>query len=73
MSTMFSQLIHSPLEQFEVTSLIALNMPILGYINLSLTNLGLYTIIAVYLALGLHFVANNNKQLIPLFSPILFY
>jgi len=61
----FSQLIHSPLEQFEVTSLIALNMPILGYINLSLTNLGLYTIIAVYLAVGLHFVANNNKQLIP--------
>lgn len=58
-------LIHSPLEQFEVTSLISLNLPLLGYINLSLTNLGLYTILTVYLSLGLHFVANNNKQLIP--------
>jgi len=58
-------LIHSPLEQFEVTSLISLNLPVLGYINLSLTNLGLYTILTVYLVLALHIMANNNKQLIP--------
>jgi len=58
-------LIHSPLEQFEVTSLLAFNAPVLGYINISLTNLGLYTIITVYLTLAFHFVASNGKQLIP--------
>ena len=36
-------IINSPLEQFEVTSLIGLNAPIFGYLNTSLTNLGLYT------------------------------
>lgn len=60
-----SFLIHSPLEQFEVNSLIGLQIPLLGYINISLTNLGLYTIIVVYLVLAFHVMANNNKQLIP--------
>lgn len=57
--------IFSPLDQFEVTSLMSLNVPVLGYINLSITNLGLYTMITVYLVLGLHIVSNNNKKLIP--------
>lgn len=60
-----SFLLHSPLEQFEVTSLAALQLPVLGYIHISLTNLGLYTIIAVYLSLAFHFVASNNKSVIP--------
>ena len=34
--------ISSPLEQFEVTSLLGLNVPVLGYFNLTLTNLALY-------------------------------
>jgi F-type H+-transporting ATPase subunit a len=60
-----SFLLHSPLEQFEVTSLVSLQLPVLGYIHISLTNLGLYTIIAVYLSLAFHFVASNNKNVIP--------
>jgi F-type H+-transporting ATPase subunit a len=58
-------LVCSPLEQFEVTSFIGLNAPILGQFNLSLTNLGLYSIIVVFLVLGLHVIANNNHKLIP--------
>lgn len=58
-------LFHSPLEQFEVTSLASLQFPVLGYIHISVTNLGLYTIIAVYLSLAFHFVASNNKNIIP--------
>jgi len=58
-------LINSPLEQFEVISLIGINAPILSYVNISLTNLGLYTIIVVFVSLGFHFIASNNKQLIP--------
>ncbi|KAF7846093.1 hypothetical protein BT93_L5269 [Corymbia citriodora subsp. variegata] len=60
-----SFLLHSPLEQFEVSSLVNLQLPVLGYTNISLTNLGLYTIIAVYLSLAFHFVASNNKSVIP--------
>jgi len=60
-----SFMIHSPLEQFEVTSLVALDLPVLGYTHFSLTNLGLYTIITVYISLAFHFIANNNKQLVP--------
>lgn len=60
-----SFLLHSPLEQFEVSSLMSLQLPVLGYTNISLTNLGLYTIIAVYLSLAFHFVASNNKSVIP--------
>ena len=44
-------LIHSPLEQFEVQSLIGMNFNILGYINFSLTNIGLYIIIIVFVFL----------------------
>nr|YP_008994147.1 ATP synthase subunit 6 [Jaminaea angkorensis]AGJ71978.1 ATP synthase subunit 6 [Jaminaea angkorensis] len=55
----------SPLEQFEVQSLIGMNFPILGYIHLSLTNLGLYTIITTILVLSIHFVSLSNKQIVP--------
>jgi len=57
--------INSPLEQFEVTSLIGLNAPIFGYLNLTLTNLGLYSIIVFFLVVGLHILANNNTKLLP--------
>lgn len=53
------------MDHFEVQSLISLNLPILGYINFSLTNLGLYTIIAVYLTIAFHVLGNNDNKLIP--------
>lgn len=57
--------VSSPLEQFEVSPLISLNAPILGNFNLSLTNLGFYVIIIVFLVLGMHIVGNNSFSLIP--------
>ena len=57
--------INSPLEQFEVTSLIGLNAPIFGYLNLTLTNLALYCILVLFLVISLHIVANNNTKLVP--------
>ena len=45
--------IASPLDQFEVTNLIGINAPILGYLNLSLTNLGLYSLIVLSLLINL--------------------
>lgn len=62
MKTLF---ILSPLSQFEVTSLIGLNAPVLGHLNLTLTNLGLYSLFVVFVILGLHYLGNNESNLIP--------
>lgn len=57
--------INSPLEQFEVVNLISINAPILGYLNLSLTNLGFYSISVLFLIVFTHYMWNNNNKLIP--------
>src|ERR1700743_3470992 len=58
-------IINSPLEQFEVINLISLNLPILGYWNLTLTNLGLYSIVIFTIIIGLHILGNNETNLVP--------
>jgi F-type H+-transporting ATPase subunit a len=58
-------IINSPLEQFEVTNLLGFNAPIFGYLNLTLTNLALYSIILFGLVVGLHYAGNNNTNLLP--------
>lgn len=62
--------ISSPLEQFEISNLMSLNAPVFGYFNLALTNLGLYSLIVLFLVLGLHLVANNDNKLVPSFWSI---
>jgi len=68
MLTQFNQttlFINSPLEQFEVTSLLGFSAPLFGYFNLTLTNLALYSLVILFLIVGLHFFANNNSKLLP--------
>lgn len=55
----------SPLEQFEVTSFVALNSPLLGGVNFSLTNLGFYSLVVLFLSLGVHVIASNDRRLVP--------
>src|SRR6266576_1170081 len=55
----------SPLSQFEVTSLIGINIPLFGYFNIALTNLALYTCFILLIVLGLHLYGNNESNLIP--------
>ena len=55
----------SPLDQFEVVNLIGINAPILGYINLSLTNLGVYSLLILSVIVSLHYFSNNNNKIIP--------
>lgn len=55
----------SPLEQFEVTSFISLNAPILGSVNLTLTNLGFYSLLVLLLSMGMHILASNDRRLVP--------
>jgi F-type H+-transporting ATPase subunit a len=61
----YNLFINSPLEQFEITSLLSLNAPLFGYINLTITNLTLYSFIILYLISYLHVFANNNFKLLP--------
>lgn len=58
-------IISSPLEQFEVVPFLSVTAPIIGDFNLSLTNLGLYSLIIVFLVVGLHVIANNSHSLVP--------
>src|SRR6266481_4038728 len=51
-------IINSPLEQFEVSSLISVIAPIFGYINITLSNLGLYSILILFIILSLHIISN---------------
>ena len=58
-------LISSPLEQFEITSLLGFNAPLFGYINITLTNLALYSLLIGFIIVGLHYSANNDIKLLP--------
>lgn len=54
--------VHSPLDQFQIINLLSLSAPILGNIQLSITNIGLYLTIGAFLILSLSiFTTNNNK------------
>lgn len=55
----------SPLEQFEVTNILSIQFPILGYLTLTVTNLALYSVIVLTVILGLHLLGNNESKLIP--------
>nr|YP_009739389.1 ATP synthase F0 subunit a [Tricholoma terreum]QIC20233.1 ATP synthase F0 subunit a [Tricholoma terreum] len=55
----------SPLSQFEVSSLIGLNAPILGYLNITVTNLALYSCFILFIVLGFHLYGNNESKIIP--------
>lgn len=64
MST-FNLIISSPLEQFEVVPFVSISAPLFGYINLSVTNVAFYTILTLFIIIGLHVVGNNNYSIIP--------
>ena len=58
-------IINSPLEQFEVNSLISIIAPIFGYINITLSNLGLYSLLILFIILSLHIISNNENKILP--------
>ena len=47
--------IFSPLDQFEVKTLIGFNAPLFGYIQLNLTNIALYLIVILSIIVALHY------------------
>ena len=55
----------SPLDQFEVRDLLSINANLLGNVNLSLTNIGLYLTISILIILTCSLLASNNNKIIP--------
>lgn len=60
----FNLLINSPLEQFEITNLLGISAPIFGYLNITLTNLALYSILILFLIISLHYFGNNDTKVL---------
>lgn len=58
-------LINSPLDQFEVFSFLSLHFPLLNYLTIAITNLGLYSIVVLSLIILLHTYSSNDYKLIP--------
>lgn len=57
--------IYSPLDQFEVTSLVSFRTGLASEFNLSVTNFLLYISLVTSLICGLHYLGDNNSYLIP--------
>ncbi len=58
-------IIYSPLDQFEIRNLFSIDTPLLGNINLSITNIGLYLTIATFLAFVISILATNYSLITP--------
>jgi len=54
----------SPLDQFEIRDLLNIDAPILGYLHLSITNIGLYLIIATLITFFLNILATNYSKVV---------
>jgi len=57
-------IIASPLDQFEVRDLLCLNAPIMGNINISLTNIGLYLTIGALIIILLNIIGTNYNKIV---------
>ena len=61
---MFFNIVLSPLDQFEIKNLINLELNILGNIQISLTNIGLYLTLSATIVLILNLLATNYNKII---------
>jgi F-type H+-transporting ATPase subunit a len=61
---MFFNRVLSPLDQFEIKNLISLDINILGNLQISLTNIGLYLTISASLVLILNLLATNFNKIV---------
>jgi len=57
--------INSPLDQFEIRNLFSIDTPLLGNINLSITNIGFYMTIASFIAFAFSILTTNYTRISP--------
>nr|AZB86622.1 ATP synthase subunit 6 [Endoconidiophora resinifera]AZL93775.1 ATP synthase subunit 6 [Endoconidiophora resinifera]AZL93792.1 ATP synthase subunit 6 [Endoconidiophora resinifera]AZL93806.1 ATP synthase subunit 6 [Endoconidiophora resinifera] len=64
MNTFFNNIqIFSPLDQFEIRNLLSIDLPVLGNLQFSLTNIGLYLIIGTIFIILLGLLSTNYNRL----------
>jgi F-type H+-transporting ATPase subunit a len=56
-------IINSPLDQFEIRNLFSIDTFLLGNLNLSITNIGLYMTIAAFVVFALNILATNSTRI----------
>jgi hypothetical protein len=56
---------HSPLDQFTIRNLISVKADLLGNIQISLTNIGLYLIITTLIIFMMYILATNYNIITP--------
>lgn len=54
----------SPLDQFEIRNLLSLEAPILGNMNISVTNIGLYLVISFFIIITASVLTTNYNKVI---------
>ena len=54
----------SPLEQFEIKNYISIDAPIFNDLNISLTNIGSYLTISLFLILTINILTTNYNKVI---------
>ena len=54
----------SPLDQFEIRDLVSLDAPVFGYLHISITNIGLYLILAGSILLVINLLSTNYNKLV---------
>lgn len=65
MNTFFNNIqIFSPLDQFEIRNLLSIDLPVLGNLQFSLTNIGLYLIIGTIFIILLGLLSTNYNKLV---------
>jgi F-type H+-transporting ATPase subunit a len=62
-NTLFKDIL-SPLNQFEINDLLTIDSPLLGYMHISLTNIGFYLILGTIFTLILTLLGTNYNKLI---------
>lgn len=53
----------SPLDQFEIRNLFSIDTPLLGNMNLSINNIGLYMTIAAFISFYFSILAINHSRI----------
>jgi len=54
----------SPLDQFEIRNLISLDVPILGYLRIFVTNIAFYLVTATVIALTFNLLGTNKDKIV---------
>ena len=55
----------SPLDQFEIRNLFSIDTPLLGNLNLSITNIGFYMVISAFIAFIVNLLTTNYSRITP--------